>query len=922
MPTQALRALGITVEAQTDWPVRLLRVALPPGKLRELAELPGVRFIRRPYRPVPLAFALTPEPERPEALGPIGALPFHAQGFRGQGVKLAVIDVGFGGLSWAIQNRALPEEAIADATDYSGEGLEVGPSHGTAVAELVHRVAPRALLYLKKVSDEVDLARAVDDCLREGIQIIVHAVGWVNTNFTDGTGIVDEIAERAAHAGILWVNAAGNHARQHWQGPCRDDDRDGWCEFAPGEEALKLRASLGQVQLFLTWDDWPRTCQDYDLFLYDAQGDLIASSQGYQSCSEPPTEELEHLVLSPGSGVLQVRVLARNRLNPVAIKLFSFGGELEPAVPQGSLLAPADALSVLAVGAIPLGRWETGPQEPFSSQGPTSDGRTKPDIAGPDNVWTFTEVGFLHRFRGTSAAAPHVAGAAALLLSRHPGWSAMQLWRELERQAVDLGPPGKDNIYGAGRLSLSLGPPQATRTIETEIRPGDKVIQGGSFKVRLRVRMPPFHFGGLAVKEELPRGFEIELESLPELEPGADADVNGARFDPLTRTGEWRWPLVPSGAARELEYRVRVARDQPPGSYKLEGTINGEPIAGESSIEVIPPLSPAEAVARWDPQAGVIDLTRDGRIDEAELRQAVRWWLEDAEVPGTAGQSLSSGEMEELIARWLAGIPVGQLLPAMPARPAPVEATREISALEEGGSESAVRVAVEVEVEVRVRAHARVLGLRLVESWGAGWRLEPLELPEGAVFKPSAGSGAGEGEWLLLRAVEPGERVRFAYRAFLASGDAEPLPMPVLPRGVVSSALPRFALAVGGTERVSLDHEPDPELKPSPAPVPELELELKPELEVRSLRAYDTGDALLFSARGRGLAEMRVELFTLAGRRLAAGEAHGGLVALPKLDEGGRPLASGVYLYVATIRGYDGSGRVVRLPGKVVILRR
>ncbi|MFQ6033787.1 MAG: hypothetical protein ACE5KR_02870, partial [Candidatus Bipolaricaulia bacterium] len=269
-----LRARGAAVEAYSG---NLVRAYIPMGRLEEIAELPQVRFIRRPYRPFPLN----------EALGPIGAALFHAHGFTGQRVRVAVIDVGFKGLSGAIEKGALPREIIADTRDYSGTGLEEGTNHGTAVAELVHQVAPGALLSLKKVGDEVDLANAVDDSLRQGIQIIVHSVGWFNTNFTDGTGIIDEIADRAYRAGIVWVNPPGNHARQHRSGPVRDRAPAGGAEFDEGQEELKLRASFGEVQLFLTWNDWPRTCQDYDLFLYDAEGNLVASSQGYQDCTEP-----------------------------------------------------------------------------------------------------------------------------------------------------------------------------------------------------------------------------------------------------------------------------------------------------------------------------------------------------------------------------------------------------------------------------------------------------------------------------------------------------------------------------------------------------------------------------------------------------------------------------------------------------------
>ena len=117
---------------------------------------------------------------------------------------------------------------------------------------------------------------------------------------------------------------------------------------------------------------------------------------------------------------------------------------------SSSLGSPADAASVMAVGAIYQGYWTTGPQESFSSRGPTNDGRIKPEICGPDGVASHTR----GRFWGTSAATPHVAGAAALVLSKNPSYSVAELWIVLTSLAIDMGSPGKDNIYGHGRLNL------------------------------------------------------------------------------------------------------------------------------------------------------------------------------------------------------------------------------------------------------------------------------------------------------------------------------------------------------------------------------------------------------------------------------------------------------------------------------------
>jgi subtilisin family serine protease len=99
------------------------------------------------------------------------------------------------------------------------------------------------------------------------------------------------------------------------------------------------------------------------------------------------------------------------------------------ATSTSSISEPADAESVLAVGAIDYTKWQTGQQEEFSSQGPTTDwngssARIKPDIMGPDGVTTFT---YSDLFYGTSAATPHVAGIAALNLSMNPNMTPDEL---------------------------------------------------------------------------------------------------------------------------------------------------------------------------------------------------------------------------------------------------------------------------------------------------------------------------------------------------------------------------------------------------------------------------------------------------------------------------------------------------------------
>ena len=432
----ALGALGVgrqSIEATSS----LIKVTVPISELASLAsQLTGVSFIRAPYKPYTLG---TPS-EGPAA---IGADAFHTAGYTGAGTKVAIIDLGFSGLSQAQARGDLPYSAIQN--DLTGTGMSGGISHGTAVAEIVHDVAPDAQLYLIRIGDEVDLDLAVTYCLNNGIDIINHSLGWYNTNFYDGTGTIADIARRAINGGILWVNAAGNEAESHWEGSFQDGNSDGW-----HDQTFSVSATAGiPIILYLTWNEWGGAGTDYDLYLYNPSGTLVASSTKHQTGTEEPTESIHANASVNGTYTIRIAGSGSRRL-----ELYNLYQNLSPAVASSSILAPANVSEVVTVGAVDHTLYTTGPQQPYSSQGPTNDGRTKPDLVAPDNVATGTTP--YAPFPGTSGAAPHASGAAALLLSLTPTVSEPALRAELLSQTIAM---GSSNIYGSGRLALQLPGP-------------------------------------------------------------------------------------------------------------------------------------------------------------------------------------------------------------------------------------------------------------------------------------------------------------------------------------------------------------------------------------------------------------------------------------------------------------------------------
>jgi subtilisin family serine protease len=106
----------------------------------------------------------------------------------------------------------------------------------------------------------------------------------------------------------------------------------------------------------------------------------------------------------------------------------------------GSVSSPANSARAISVGAVDIsGNPATRTHAEFSSVGPTTISlRLKPDVAAPGvDVLSSVPGGGFTEFSGTSMAAPHIAGAAALLRQRHPAWTVDQLKSALVQSGAD-----------------------------------------------------------------------------------------------------------------------------------------------------------------------------------------------------------------------------------------------------------------------------------------------------------------------------------------------------------------------------------------------------------------------------------------------------------------------------------------------------
>jgi hypothetical protein len=430
-----------------------------------------------------------------------------------------------------------------DVLEKDGSGGEDG-DEGRAMSQIVHDLAPGAkLAFASAFNGEEAFADNINALKEAGAKVIADDVFYFEEPFFQD-GQVAVAANEAVAGGTTFLSAAGNdnlidaegHDIGSWETP---EYRDaGSCpprvealsgangkhclDFDPGpatDRTFGIKVEPGaELTVDLQWDEpWFGVGTDLDAYLLDASGNLVRMERTNNLSSQKPLEVLQWGNESGSTRTVQLVVNRFSGGNPrLKFALLENGsGVAATEYPRSTgedLVGPtvfghSGAASAISVAAVPFS--DGSEPEEYSSRGPVRHdfgpvvGTTaaaplpsveeisKPDVAATDcGLTTF----FAHlgsggwRFCGTSAATPHAAGVAALMLDAEPLASPAQIRSALSESAVPVGEYGpcavgaglvealgaiEDLLDPSGSTPTECLPPEAEGSVDEARAPGN-----------------------------------------------------------------------------------------------------------------------------------------------------------------------------------------------------------------------------------------------------------------------------------------------------------------------------------------------------------------------------------------------------------------------------------------------------------------
>jgi subtilisin len=410
-------------------------------------------------------------------------------GYKGQGVKVAIFDTGIdldhpdlevvGGFS------VFPDEPSVD--DCNG--------HGTHVAGIVAAknngkntvgVAPRVQLYAVRQfrcsgtgGGVAGLMRGLEWAMDNGIQVINMSLGFgLGTAgiFTPTPGLIppnaaaDAAFAAAYRAGIVLIAASGNSI----QGAPQSQNLPyiSYPASHPDVVAVGATDDFDLLSAFSQWgDDQELTAPGVTNYaswlvgkgrtasvLVTSDADREVSGVPLAFASETSTKgvQAEAIYANAGTPLDYAANSCTGKIAVVTRGGTTFAQKAEYAKDAGCVgliihnNVSGNFAGTLSTATDPQGR----PWLPVVSVSLSEGLYLREQITSkPTTLHLAIYPGDINSISGTSMASPHVAGVAALILSKHPTWTPAQVREQLRKSVDDLGAPGWDPVFGYGRIN-------------------------------------------------------------------------------------------------------------------------------------------------------------------------------------------------------------------------------------------------------------------------------------------------------------------------------------------------------------------------------------------------------------------------------------------------------------------------------------
>ncbi len=355
---------------------------------------------------------------------------------------------------------------------------------GRAMLQTVHDIAPKSpLAFRTGFISEGDFAQGIGQLQQAGCKVIADDITYINTPFFKD-GLAAKAVNNVKALGVSYFSAAGNFGSKSYEAVFNQTTAPAGIvgqahNFGGGDILQNDSLQAGSYTIVLQWEDsiyslgQGGALNDFDIYLANDDGSILFG-MNRPNVGADPIEVLPFIVKANTRTNIMIIRAAGNTPN-VRIKFIVYRGNLtfnEFSTGTSTLVGQANAQGAMAVAAARYTltpAYDVNPAaiETFSSTGGTpvyGVVRKKPDFTAPDGGNTtinFSSLDLEHdgipNFFGTSAAAPHAAAAAALILQGKKLFYNKVLEPDsvriiLSNTALDMSTPGFDNISGYGLI--------------------------------------------------------------------------------------------------------------------------------------------------------------------------------------------------------------------------------------------------------------------------------------------------------------------------------------------------------------------------------------------------------------------------------------------------------------------------------------